>query len=383
MHVAIAFINIGDYHAARIRAAAEACGQRGWNLTAIQVTDDTLQHPWGDLAEGLGVPVETLLRHQPGQPINIRRPFSGEASAAMQACLERLEPDAMLIPGWSFSVAQSALRWCRKNQKIAVLASESNEFDQPRKWWREKLKSIRVRKFSSALVGGKSHARYLQKLGFDSAKIAYGYDVVNNDTFEPTKIRKLPKPHVKPYFLAVGRLIKKKNYAWLIDAYADYCQLAGTQAWDLILCGDGELHDELRRQVERLSLRQKVIMPGFLKMQNLLPYFAHAGCFVHPSTEEQWGLVINEAIAAALPVLVSKQCGCYEDLVSEGENGFGFDPTDKSTLVSSLRAISDCSAKRKLMGEQSYIMSKNFSSSKFGLGLLAAIDYASETSNLA
>jgi glycosyltransferase involved in cell wall biosynthesis len=47
---------------------------------------------------------------------------------------------------------------------------------------------------------------------------------------------------------------------------------------------------------------------------------------VHASTTEQWGLVVNEAMAAGLPVLVSDRCGCAPDLVEVGVNGFTFDP---------------------------------------------------------
>ena len=66
---------------------------------------------------------------------------------------------------------------------------------------------------------------------------------------------------------------------------------------------------------------------------SLLPYFAHASCFVHASIQEQWGLVVNEAMAAGLPVMVSNRCGCFDELVVEGKTGFGFDPSKVSELA--------------------------------------------------
>jgi glycosyltransferase involved in cell wall biosynthesis len=62
-------------------------------------------------------------------------------------------------------------------------------------------------------------------------------------------------------------------------------------------------------------------------------YYALAGAFVLASTSETWGLVVNEAMACGLPVLVSKRCGCAQDLVADGRNGFTFDPLDVQALT--------------------------------------------------
>jgi 1,2-diacylglycerol 3-alpha-glucosyltransferase len=53
-----------------------------------------------------------------------------------------------------------------------------------------------------------------------------------------------------------------------------------------------------------------------------------ASAFIQASTTEQWGLVVNEAMASGLPVLVSERCGCAPDLVKNGVNGYTFDPYD-------------------------------------------------------
>ena len=61
MHVVIFFVNIGFYHAARLRAASDACQKRKWRLTAIQLTSNTLEHPWGDVTQGLNFNLKTLI----------------------------------------------------------------------------------------------------------------------------------------------------------------------------------------------------------------------------------------------------------------------------------------------------------------------------------
>ncbi len=374
MDVAVVFINIGEYHAARLKAANDSCRLRGWTLNAIQITNGTLEHAWGDVASKMQMPVKTILERKPDEPTDLNLPFSAQASRGLVDYLKESRYDAVLIPGWSFTVAMSALRWCRKNRKIAILASESNEFDAVRIWWREWIKRWRVRKFSSALVGGKSHADYLVKLGFDSNKIAFGYDVVDNDAFHPSRIDHLPNPCEKPYFLSVNRFVPKKNLLFLLKSYSKYRSECRGDPWDLVFCGSGPMQPEIDAQISKLQLTRFVHLPGFMKLDELLPYFAHASCFVHASVEEQWGLVVNEALAASLPVLVSNRCGCYEDLVLEGENGFGFDPTDSKMLADLMLRMHSAAVDLDAMGRSSLERSKSYPAARFGDGLVQAVE---------
>ena len=78
-----------------------------------------------------------------------------------------------------------------------------------------------------------------------------------------------------------------------------------------MILGDGPLHGELLRQRAQLQLESDVIFPGFVQYDQLPLYYGLAGAFVHASTVEQWGLVVNEALASALPVLVSTDAVAY------------------------------------------------------------------------
>ena len=81
---------------------------------------------------------------------------------------------------------------------------------------------------------------------------------------------------------------------------------------------------------------EDVLLPGFKQYPELPLYYGLAGAFVLPSLTEPWGLVVNEAMAAGLPVVVSDRCGCASDLVRPGENGFAFDPCDIEQLAALL-----------------------------------------------
>lgn len=393
MHVAIIFSHIGNYHLARLSAASKMCEARGWKMTAIQSIQKTKEHPWGDLAETEGFSIETLISSSENtsekKEESALHPESPEAVAALTPRLNQLKPDVIAIPGWGFPLSQAALRWCQQNRVPAVLMSESKRDDEERTWWKEQLKYwLYVRKYAAALVGGAAHRDYLVQLGFEKNRIFYGYDAVDNDFFkeqansarENATLVRQQQPQIpdKPYFLSVTRLIPRKNIARLVEAYAQYRDAVGTDdAWPLVICGSGTELPIIEQLIERHNLKELVLLPGFLTYQQIGYWYGLAGAFVHPALVEQWGLVVNEACAAGLPILCSRTVGACESLVSDGENGFAFSPEDVEEIRQALvkmHRIEKCD--RKQMGQVSQQLVEQCSPAQFGQGLAEAIDVA-------
>jgi glycosyltransferase involved in cell wall biosynthesis len=347
MHIAIAFVNIGPYHLARLRATAELCRDAGWRLSAVEVTDDQLDHPWGTVETPRAFAIETLLPAHGVRGARWREAHSRAASRSLKARFDLIRPDAVLIPGWSHPAARGALRWCLAHGALPIMMSESKKDDAPRSWWREAYKGSVIRAHSAALVGGRAHRDYLVELGMDPAAIFFGYDAVDNEYFvhASDNIRRnsgatrqaLSLP--ESYFVASSVFVKKKNLFRLLEAYALYRRRASGATWDLVLLGEGELRAQVEETVRRLRLSGCVHLPGFVPYDQLPAYLSLASAFVHASTVEQWGLVVNEAMASALPVLVSDRCGCAAELVEHGSNGFLFDPFDVSALADRLDYI--------------------------------------------
>ncbi|MBO1057704.1 MAG: glycosyltransferase [Dolichospermum sp. JUN01] len=257
-----------------------------------------------------------------------------------------------------------------------ILLSESKKDDAYRQSWREHLKGKLINLYNSALVGGQVHKRYLIQLGMVEESIFLGYDIVENQLFHPDRIKLFPCLIKKPYFLAINRFVTKKNLLFLISSYSKYRQVFGIEAWDLVLCGDGELRPQIEQHIAKLELQDHVHLTGFLQQEEMLPYFAHASCFVHASIQEQWGLVVNEAMAAGLPVLVSSTCGCYEDLIIEGINGFSFDPKNSEQLTELMLKVSSANIDLNKMAQASLEHIQKYSPDYFAQGLMQAIEYA-------
>jgi glycosyltransferase involved in cell wall biosynthesis len=210
-------------------------------------------------------------------------------------------------------------------------------------------------------------------------RVFVGYDVVDNAYFAEgaRKSRKTAEAtrqalHLpRQFFLASARFIPKKNLSHLLLAYARYKALRGKHSWKLVILGDGPLSKSLYRQRRDLKLDDDVSFPGFVQYDQLPAYYGLASVFVHVSTVEQWGLVVNEALAAGLPVLVSDRCGCVPELVSDSRNGFVLDPLDIDNSAELMVRLSD-HQDLGAMGEVSQQIIDNWSPDRFAEGMLSA-----------
>ena len=371
MRTTVIFDNLGPYHQARLCAAARVS-----ELTAIQVSARSAEYVWENEGREEGFSLVTLFPQGTSQ----------EASAAgmlrrMQEALEGARPEVVVIPGWSSRAALAALSWCSRRRVPAVVMSESTAWDEKRVGWKEAIKRRLVTLYAAALVGGRPHADYVTQLGLSADRVFAGYDAVDNDYFQRNteEARKeaasVRARHGLPenYFLASARFIEKKNLPRLLQAYAGYRAACGEESrepWSLVLLGDGALRPSLVAEIDRLHLRDHVLLPGFRQYPDLPAYYAWAGAFIHASTVEPWGLVVNEAMASGLPVLVSDRCGCASDLVESGRNGFTFDPYDVEGLSRLMHRVFSMPLEARLaMGGQSEQIITTWGPRRFAEGL--------------
>jgi len=318
--------------------------------------------------------------------------------------LDDIRPDVVAVPGWSFGDALSGLSWCAKTGTPCVLMSETMAEDKGRTGRKEWVKRRVVELCSAGLVGGRPQANYLAALGMPRERIFLGYDVVDNryfadkvaeirnSKFEIRSQQGLPEK----FFLASARFLEKKNLPRLIEAYARYrvlCEDNRQQTtdrgasvvrgpivpWSLVVLGDGPLRSELCRLISDLQLEHCVLLPGFKQYSDLPIYYGLASTFVHASTTEPWGLVVNEAMASSLPVLVSNRCGCAPDLVEDGVNGFSFDPYNIEQLAQLMFQVSAFQISRlSEMGTASRRIITDWGPDRFASGLKAATEKALE-----
>jgi glycosyltransferase involved in cell wall biosynthesis len=250
---------------------------------------------------------------------------------AMFYWVRKFKPDVVNISGYYEPAMNLILLYCKLNGIKVVISIDSTESDNPNVGWREKIKSLVVNMANGFFCYGSKSAEYMYKLGISPEKILLKNNAVDNQKVasiyqEAQKSREIKK-HIlglrKYNFIYVGRLIKFKNIDNLLAAYKNL----NASDWGLIILGNGSEEEKLKHYVAENQLGGVCFVDG--KQWFEVPeYMALADIFILPSFSEPWGLVVNEAMACGMPVLVSEKCGSAPDLVRENENGFKFDPFD-------------------------------------------------------
>jgi glycosyltransferase involved in cell wall biosynthesis len=127
-----------------------------------------------------------------------------------------------------------------------------------------------------------------------------------------------------------------------------------------------------------LGLDNTVLMPGFKQYDRLPTYYSLADAFLHVSRSEPWGLVVNEAMASGLPVIVSKACGCSSNLVEDGGNGYLVTHDDLDGIADRLAHVDDDPAVRARMAERSSTIIAGWGPERFVAGATEATSIAQQ-----
>ena len=365
MRVLIALHRIGPYHHARFQAAARLI-----DLQVLETRSSSQEYPWQFQADA------DYDRHLlNGQPSPEADPPLPELDGQLAELLDELQPQVVVSVGWADRAYQRLLIACHKRRIPIVIVSDSRQRDEPRSAANEWIKRQLLRGYSAALVAGSESRAYLTKLGFPADAITQPWDVVDNDLFAASAS---PSSTVSssPHFLCVSRLVEKKNHRGLLAAFANYQHQGGS--WGLTLIGSGPLDPELRKGISHLPDPGRVMLQPFQQLHDLKASYAQASAFVLASSTDQWGLVVNEAMAAGLPCLVSNACGCTVDLIDHGRTGWCFDPSDPQVLAGLMHQAERQSPQaRAAMQQAARERLEGFSLQAFAEGLQQALEWAS------
>jgi 1,2-diacylglycerol 3-alpha-glucosyltransferase len=289
-------------------------------------------------------------------------------------------PDAVLCGGYNYVASWQALVWARSRSVPFLLWSESNLYELRRGHALvEFLKSEFIARCDAFVVPGQWSREYLaaRKIGDDS--IFTAPNAIDNDLFTSAAAvarqnsaatrRELNLP--ERYFLFVGRLVREKGVFELLAAYAQLNESLRRQV-GLVLVGDGACRDQLREQSAAIS-PGTVHFAGFAHRERLPTYYALADILVLPTYTDTWGLVVNEAMACGLPVILSRAAGCGPDLVKENWNGLLVPPRDVRALGSAMTRMALNPGIRSTMSAHSSELVSHFSPRAWSVSIARAL----------
>lgn len=233
------------------------------------------------------------------------------------------------IPGYGRMEYVFFLLWCKVKGLKVIMFAES---------WYGNRKGINfIKSFFLKMVckryfvsGSKAQEHFHKRLGIPLSQIVKGYSTIDNDHFAA----KGDLVNGKKALLCVARFSPEKNHKLIFEAFL---ASAMSKTWVLHCVGAGpqlEGFQELERQYP-----ESIKISTWADYHQLPTIYQSASVFVLASTFEPWGLVVNEAMAAGLPIIVSDQCGCFPDLVHK-ENGWVFPSGALNDLVNIFNEIS-------------------------------------------
>jgi len=181
--------------------------------------------------------------------------------------------------------------------------------------------------------------------------IPNGVDVT---AFHPASV--IPE-HGPLHLICVARLIERKGQDQLIDSV----KRLADEGFDVVLSlvGTGDSQSQYERYAQRLGIRDRVCFTGYVPREKINAYFNKADVFVLPSYNEGMSLAALEAMAAGLPLVVTRTGGT-EELVKEGVNGFTFDWAESDKLTDHLRTFAKDRALARRMGACSRARATSF-----------------------
>ena len=244
------------------------------------------------------------------------------------AAVRDFKPDALLILGWHVRSYREVSRTL-KGIVPRILYFDNSWRGTAKQWLGVLVAPVHVLPFADyAWVPGDRQRDFARRLGFKGLQIIEGSLSGDLELFSPVYKRKTQAQIPSKAFLFVGRMVEDKGVKVLSRAYAKYRSRC-SDPWRLICAGAGPL-------AAGLKSAEGVTLKGFLQPRELAEVMLEASVFVLPSLFEPWGVVVNEAAAAGMPIIVSDSVGAHVHLVQSGYNGFVVGPGSSDALADAM-----------------------------------------------
>lgn len=244
------------------------------------------------------------------------------------AALRAWQPDVIITGEMGARSLQAVLYARLTNTPVALWGMLSEHTESSRSAWRTLLRRRLVRAVDFVIVNGESGARYIRGLA-PGARIVYANQAIDLEAF--LALPRRTAENAVPNLLHVGTLSERKGIHLLIPALARIDRRVR-----VTFVGDGPLSGQLKQLA---GTNAEVVHAGNVPYEELPRWYAGADALLFPSLADEWGLVVNEALAAGVPVMGSTFAQAVTELVRDGENGWTFTPDSADTVAAALQRV--------------------------------------------
>jgi len=334
----------GDYVPERVQAVArEVLGDRAIALRG--------EWKWGAEDRRFMANRNLSLRLQPG----------------LGRCLRRHQPDVMIGDGFFKWTWQALMHRRRHGTPLVVAYERTAHTERSAQAWRRWYRKWVLRRTDAVACSGSLCADYVASLGFPPERVVRGHIAADTPFFE-SQSREVTVEAVRELrerfgvrgmlYLAVGRLVAGKGCHELLAAWRRFEHEHRGQA-TLMWVGSGEERDNLGTACARDGL-EHVCFAGEVPYRELARFYRAADVLVMPTLEDNWSLVVPEAMACGCPVLCSRYNGCWPELIGEHGTGQVFDPLAEEAFSQALAWPLEHAAQLPAMGERAREHARGF-----------------------
>ena len=268
------------------------------------------------------------------------------------------------IAGWADKDYLRAARILRSEDRLVICGCDNQDSGSLRQKFAQRIASWHLHPAIDILwVTGERARQFAWRLGYRGAKCWTGVYCCDLERF----LQAAPAVARTPYFLFVGRYVERKGLDVLLAAYRSY-RSGAKEPWELHCAGAGPLKWMLEGVPGVRDL-------GFVQPEDLPNLMGACSCFVLPSRFEAWGVVIQEAAGAGVPIICSDVVGAASHLLREHFTGWTFSNESVEELTHAMKYV--CSLpedRRRLMGENGRALARTYSPESWARTLLTGCD---------
>jgi glycosyltransferase involved in cell wall biosynthesis len=251
--------------------------------------------------------------------------------------LIQFHPDVIVSVEMGFRTLQAVIyRLFSPRTRLIFWEAISEHTEKGRGFFRLQLRRFLIRFADAVWVNGASGERYILKLGVDQHKIVHVPYTIDSQPFvnqKPSVANQVLR------LLLVGQLVERKGILPFLSALRPWAELHPEQNLEIWLLGEGPLRQVIEDFKLPGNVRLKLL--GHVSYQDLPGIYAQASLLVFPTLADEWGIVVNEAMAAGLPVLGSIYSQAVEEMVQQDVTGWIFHTDNPAEMASMLeKAVS-------------------------------------------